>query len=143
MKDSTEYYAKEITRLESKEHACTELIKKSTQCISIMAYLIESKGMDNLLTREIKSALEVSLDLITKFDNDLWNGECPYNDPTLDLNDPYYMRKPLGNTPEELSSIAQHMANKSETISGMVAQSLEEPVYAPGEQERKLRKRIN
>jgi hypothetical protein len=41
-------------------------------------------------------------------------GECPYNDPTLDWRDPYYMRKPFGNTPEELREISQAMARSIE-----------------------------
>ena len=36
--------------------------------------------------------------------------ECPYNDPTLDWRDPYYMKKPFGNTPEELKQIGENMS---------------------------------
>ncbi len=41
-------------------------------------------------------------------------GECPYNDPTLDWRDPYYMRKPFGNTPEELKEIGEAMSKARE-----------------------------
>lgn len=65
--------------------------------------------------------------------NDTNNGSCPYNDPTLDPEDPYYMRSGTGNSPEELAKLSQSINAKrhaagSETLMGCIRQSTNNPL---------------
>lgn len=142
MTDWSRYFENELNRLMSTEHGIERAKVKTMQAISIMEFLINQKNIDNEKTNKITAQLKEVLMVIEELENDPWNGECPYNDPTLDINDPYYMKRPFGNTPEELKEKAEHM-NNSDTIKGVIAQNYGVPVYKPGEQEAALKSKQN
>ncbi len=123
------YYEDEVKRLTSKEHATERLKKQTSNIKDVIDFLIIDKNIDNIKTREIQDTIKLLETQVKEFIDDPWNGFCPYNDPTLDHDDPYYMKPPFGKSPEELAEMnqARHRSG-SETLMGCIRQSTNNPL---------------
>lgn len=108
-----DYYKKEIEKLNSIPLHLSRIEKSTIKICNSIDFLIKKKNLDNAKTKKIKLKADELLAQIKKFISDPYLGECPYNDPTLNREDPYYMKPPFGNTPEQLKKLSQNY-NKNE-----------------------------
>lgn len=116
--------------LTNKEAATKQMTEHTSIISETISFLINDKNLDNNKTRGIQDTIKSLETQINEFSNDPWNGSCPYNDPTLDPKDPYYMRPGSGNSPEELAKFidARRHASGSETLMGCIRQSTNNPL---------------
>ena len=123
----------EIDEKEFVEHHKRQLLSNTDMLSKTISFLINNKHIDNESTNNIQDTINKLKEQVISFNEDPWNGSCPYNDPTLDPKDPYYMRPGTGNSPEELAELGESVDAKrhaagSETLMGCIRQSTDNPL---------------
>ena len=101
------YYAEEAEKLQSIPNQLNKLENSIKTILNSVDFLIKRKNLKNYRTEALKTKSNDLKKEIEDLISDPYLGDCPYNDPTLDHNDPYYMKPPFGKTPEQLKKLSQ------------------------------------
>ena len=123
----------EINETEFIDHHKRQLLSNTNVLDKTISFLINNKHIDNKSTNNIQDTISKLKERVVSFNDDPWNGSCPYNDPTLDPKDPYYMKPGTGNSPEELAGFSKFVDTErhsagSETLMGCIRQSTNNPL---------------